>query len=576
MSWRPVTHPLRELRTLRTLRTERTAPTPHAARARLAADRAADVLRPLLCVVRGLRRQSVWLRSWWIRGPKERRGPVLALTAVLLLAVSLVPYGPALAVLALAAAAAWTGRDPSGDDTGPGEAAEARLQCLYEALTPWFSNADDPAARYTHGGRWGSAFTDFAFDGDGRLSRLHLRYPAWFTDQDPAARTRVEDALRAKAGRGREYRFTWDEEDNHLLLTALAPLPTDIAAQRFVTAPGESVLGFTDTVSTRRTTPVTTTGGTVRQAPPVIWRTGPRTTEPHLLALGHPGSGTTTLLRSLALQALHHGDLLLIDGQGSGEYAFLTGRPGVLAVETGLTGALTALEWAAHETERRLSAVNRARRTGHPAPPDARRPLWIVLDRPTALARLAAAEGRTDPQALLDTPLRHGRAAAVTVAAADTLDAAADLSPALAAHCRARVALGQLTAEQAHGVLGAPPATTPAPDTPPGRGYARVGRGPVRRLQVPYTPDPYDDEAGDDLRSAVLGLLPPRHAPAASGAAAAVGVPAPAGQPTAGQAASGQPTAGRPPAGPPAGQPTAGQATNTSPPPASTSTAPPD
>ena len=62
--------------------------------------------------------------------------------------------------------------------------------------------------------------------------------------------------------------------------------------------------------------------------------------------------------------------------------------------------------------------------------------------------------------------------------------------------------------------LGALPATTPAADVPPGRGYARLGAGPVHRLQVPSTPDPYDDATSDTDRKAVLALLPPRTTPA--------------------------------------------------------------
>src|SRR5207244_13564033 len=120
-----------------------------------------------------------------------------------------------------------------------------------------------------------------------------------------------------------------------------------------------------------------------RDGPPVVWRTGIRSTAPHLLIMGQPGSGTSTLLRSLALQALQHGDVVVVEG-GTGEYACLTGRDGVLAVECGLTGALTSLEWAALETERRLIAANRARQAGQPPPEDTRRPLWLLLDRPRA------------------------------------------------------------------------------------------------------------------------------------------------------------------------------------------------
>lgn len=82
-----------------------------------------------------------------------------------------------------------------------------------------------------------------------------IRYPAYFTDGEIDSRTRIEQLLHAKSGRGREYHFEWDEEGNRLTVTVLSPLPTDIAAQRFVTTPGETVLGFTDPTQVQRTLP---------------------------------------------------------------------------------------------------------------------------------------------------------------------------------------------------------------------------------------------------------------------------------------------------------------------------------
>jgi hypothetical protein len=180
-----------------------------------------------------------------------------------------------------------------------------------------------------------------------------------------------------------------------------------------------------------------------------------------------------------------------------------------MAVESGLAGTLATLEWAAHETERRLIAVNRARQAGRTAPDDVRRPLWILVDRPTVLSQLAHAEGRPDPQDLLEIPLRHGRAAGVTVAVADHLDGAEALSQVVIAQTRARVLLGAVSAEQTHAVLGAPQCSTSATEVPPGRGCVRLGSGPVLRVQVPATPDPYDEDAGDGHRQAVMALLPP-------------------------------------------------------------------
>ncbi|MFJ5550762.1 hypothetical protein [Streptomyces sp. NPDC093225] len=475
--------------------------------ARTAADSATDVFHPLLTIGRGLRVLAATGRRRWADTPKDRRGPTLFLVAACLLAVVLVPYGPLLAVGAVTVAAAWHGRDRTPTRTGPSDAETERLAGLYEALVPYFAVPEDPAPLFAHGGAWDKALSGYAFDAAGRLTTLRIRYPAYFTDGEAASRARIEQLLHAKSGRGREYLFAWDEEANQLDMSVLPALPTEIPAQPFVTAPGEVVLGFTDTSVVQRTLPVTE-DGRPRDAPAVLWRTGGRATEPHLLAVGQPGSGTSTLVRSLALQALRHGEVLIVDGGAAGEYACLMGRAGVLAVECGLAGALATLEWAAHETERRLIAANRARQAGRPAPDDTRRPLWILLDRPSVLGHLAHAEGRPDPLALLQVPLRHGRSATVTVVVAEQFENLELLTDGVFAHTRARIVLGPASASQVAGVLGAPPSTTPPAVVPPGRGYARLGMGPVHRLQVPATPDPYDDATSATHRQAVLDLLP--------------------------------------------------------------------
>ncbi|MGW7544959.1 hypothetical protein ACWGKQ_28230 [Streptomyces sp. NPDC054770] len=478
--------------------------------ARTAADNATDVLHPLITVTRGLSRLASAGRHRWAETPKDKRGSLLFLVASVVLVVALVPYGPLLAVITLMAASAWHGRERTAPPPeGPDESQTQRLQSLYEALVPYFSAAEDPAPLYAHGGEWEKAFLAHEFDDAGRLGQLLLRYPAYFPDGEPTARTRIENLLTAKSGRGREYHFAWDEEGNRLTVTVLAPLPTDITAQRFVTAPGETVLGFTDPSEVQRTLPLAY-GDEQRDVPPVVWRTGARSTEPHLLVMGRPGSGTSTLLRSVALQALQYGEVLIVEGGGTGEYLCLGGRDGVLGVECGLAGALAGLEWATNETERRLIALNRARQAGHPPPDDCRRPLWILLDRPSAFVHLAAADGHQDPQTLLQVPLRHGRAANVTVVVAEQLDSADALSEAVQQHTRARVVLGPALPDELAAALGAPPHTTPLAQVPPGRGYARLGHGPVLRLQVPATPDPYDDATSEVDREAVLALLPPR------------------------------------------------------------------
>ncbi|MFF4380064.1 hypothetical protein [Kitasatospora sp. NPDC001547] len=478
--------------------------------ARTAGDHASDMFAPLSVIGRGLRHHVDWARSRWQDTPKERRGPTLFLTAALLIGVYLLPHGLLFALIALMASAAWAGRAPRAAPAQPApDVADVKLGALYAALTPYLCGPEDANPLYHFEGGYKNAFSDWEFDGEGRLSRLELTYPAYFTDTEPAARARIEQVVQGKAGRAREYRFDWDEESNRLRIAALAPLPTDIVAQRFVAAPGEVVLGFTDEGGTARTIPVTR-GGTTVQQPPVVWRTGPRSAEPHLLVLGVTGYGTSSLLRSIALQALPYGDLVVVDGAGTGEHACLVNRPGVHTVETSLHGALAALEWAVGETERRLAALNAARHAGGAPPEDVTRPLWLLLDHPTELSELAQAEGRPDPQDLLELPLRHGRAARVTVVVADDLQARHRLTATVRATTRARVVLGPAGPDEGHDALGAPLDIVPAVHAPVGRGYARIGNGTPVRLQVPTTVDPLDDEAPAPLRDAVIALLPHR------------------------------------------------------------------
>ncbi|MFF0410800.1 hypothetical protein ACFYUY_10190 [Kitasatospora sp. NPDC004745] len=478
--------------------------------ARTAGDHASDMFAPLSVIGRGLRHHAGWTKDRWQTTPKERRGPTLFLVAAMAVGVYLLPHGLLFALIALMASAAWAGRAPKAAPAPAApDVADVKLGALYAALTPYLCGPEDANPLYHFEGSYKDAFGSWEFDAEGRLSRLELGYPAYFTDTEPTARARIEQVVQGKAGRAREYRFDWDEESNRLRIAALTPLPTDIVAQRFVAAPGEIVLGFTDEDGTARTIPVSR-GGAIAQQPPVVWRTGPRSAEPHLLALGVTGYGTSSLIRSVALQALPYADLVVIDGAGTGEHACLVNRPGVHTVETSLHGALAALEWAVQETDRRLAALNASRHAGTAPPEDVTRPLWLLLDHPTELSELAHAEGRPDPQDLLELPLRHGRAARVTVVIADDLEARDRITPTVRATTRARVVLGPAGPEEGHAALGAPLDIVPAAHAPVGRGYARIGNGAPVRLQVPTTVDPLDDEAPAPLRDAVIALLPHR------------------------------------------------------------------
>ena len=530
-----------------------------------------EVLHPLITIARGLLRMALAVHRRWRRTPADRRGSAVLLAGLAVLAVALLPHGPTLAAAALATTAAWFGRRPArrrspdrpherpgkhgtGDRPAPArepaparrllprldapddgrDGRSARLRSLHEALLPFFAlpHDPDPQPLYGYDGVWQRAVEQAEFTEDGRIRLLRLRCPSWFPSADHRRRLPVERLLAARCGPDREYRFDWQPERALLEVCALGPLPGGIHAQRFVTGPGEIVLGFTDPGALARTLPVTR-AGLACDAPPVLWRTGGAPRQPHLLAAGTQGSGTSTLLRSVALQALEYAEVVLVDGAGTGEFDCFAGCAGVLRTESTASGVASALEWAAAETERRLLAAVRARRAGAPVPEEVRRPLWLMVDRPAACAGYEYGAA-CDPWRLLETPLRHGRAARVTVAAAEHAAALPAPAPAAYAHRPAhplwtaactRVVLGAPPADRCAALLGEAAPVPPAAELPPGRGWARLGDGAVLRLQVPATPDPYDETAGARERDAVRGLLAER---AAAGAAPVPGAGRPA------------------------------------------------
>ncbi|MYV98121.1 ATP-binding protein [Streptomyces sp. SID3343] len=468
-----------------------------------------DTFSPVLTLTRGLRKQAAWARNWWKAAGADKRKVGAAGVAAMVLALYFLPYAPIVTVVLVLGSAAWLGRGekPPAPEPAP-DPTDVRLQAVYNGLVPYLADDHDPARIFHPGGPYQDAFRHWELDGD-RITRLELAYSPYFTDNDPAARARVERALQAKTGRGREYLYDWDTENNHLTLAALSPLPPPVPAQPYVTAPREILLGITDTTSTNRLTPIRV-DNTTRQLPPVMWRTGNRSIDPHLLAVAAPGAGKSNLLRTIALQAARDGDLVVVDGSGSGDFACLVGRKNILRVETGYQGTIEILTWLRHETQRRIAAVTHAKQHGTPVPDNARRPLWVILDEITELTESATAQGATDPQEFLDLPLRLGRAAHVGIVTSVRPAHLDRLRPALVADTHTRIVLGSLDPEVTGVVLGATPGISGGEAMPPGRGYVRIGNNAVIRIQIPYTPDPLEDDTCEADRRRVLDLLPPR------------------------------------------------------------------
>jgi hypothetical protein len=425
-----------------------------------------------------------------------------------------------------------------------------RLQAVYNGLVPYLQNGDDPDQHFTPGGGYRDAFTAWEFDEQDRLLRLRFDYSQYFRDGEADSRAKVERALEGKIGHSNEYLYAWDEEGNHLDVRILPPLPDGIGAQPWPVADIEFVLGVTDPDSAGRLIPVTVAdpdagedtltpataaaagvppGFTVVQLAPVIWRLGSPAAAPHLLVTGGPHTGKSTAVRSLLGQALARGHrVAVVDTDQTAEYGALVGRSGVLRVTEEPADSLDLLDWFGLEVERRAErgvgairseAVRDARNGAQvadgtsadapsgagpaevpdrgaqaaegasgaaPGEADDDAPLWLFVDDLPELCAAAARLGRRDPQDTLAALARRARFARTTVVVTARQDQAAALRPALRNQLTARVALGRVDPAVSTLLFGGTLELGGAHVMPPGRGYARIGSGPVIRLQTPY------------------------------------------------------------------------------------------
>ncbi|HZU57108.1 MAG TPA: FtsK/SpoIIIE domain-containing protein [Actinocrinis sp.] len=291
-------------------------------------------------------------------------------------------------------------------------------------------------------------------------------------------------------------------------------------------------------------------GFRVAQLAPVIWRLGTPNANPHLLLTGGPGTGKSTAVRSLLGQALARGHrIAVIDTDQTAEYGALAGRPNVLRITEEPADSLDLLDWFGLEIERRaeqargadaaaaaaadaqsaaVAAAAEARLDaarseseaaseldtasghdavqGHEAGPDEARsarepaapgtehgqaaepPLWLFVDDLPELCAAAARLGRPDPQDTLAVLARKARFARTTLVITARIDQVAALRPALRNQLTSRIALGKVDAVTSTLLFGGTLELGGAQVMPQGRGYARIGSGPVIRLQTPYAP----------------------------------------------------------------------------------------
>jgi hypothetical protein len=455
--------------------------------------RALDVGHPVVVLLRGSRAMSKDVKTWWSEAgakKKDIRDAVAVVFVICAVATGFQPYGVLLLIAIWAGAATWLGRDRPDPGADPEtDAHKARLQSAYNGLVPYLMDGHDPDERFKPGGNYRAAFTEWEFDEADRLIGLKLQYSPFFKDGESDSRSKVERAIEGKIGQHNEYLYDWDEEGNKLAVRILPPLPTGIPAQAWKVAEIEYVLGFTDPTSTARLIPVQLIPDgdelTVELAP-VVWRHGRFAAEPHLLVTGVLGSGKSNLLRSLAAQALGHGQrITAIDAERTGHFDELTGREGVVRVESQPTEALELLHWVAAESSRRAEQLRDAGDVDDTLTTEVLKPLWVFVDELPSLAEAATRMGLADPQDLLADLMRQGRTTGITVVVSCRAERVAEIRATVRNQAHARVGLGQLPPGASTVLFGGTLEIGGPAVLPPGRGFARVGGGPVVRLQVP-------------------------------------------------------------------------------------------
>ena len=502
--------------------------------------RLGEILYPVILVLRGLRRAATGGRAWWTARSTRRRQIEAALLAAVLVTVGLLPYGPAILILGFLCWAGWLGRDTAPKDADPESKAHiCRLQAVYDGLVPYLHDEHDPDQHFKPGGGYRDAFTSWEFDEHDRLTGFIVDYSQYVRDGEAECRAKVERAIEGKVGRGNEFLYDWDEEGNHLRVRVLPPLPGGLAAQPWPVAEIEYVLGITDPDSAGRLVPVlmpdepgvepeplpANLAARTADAPegwhsavvaPVVWRVGTPCPHPHLLVTGSSGSGKTTALRSLLGQALGRGQqVAVIDIEQTEAYADLAGRPGVRGVVEDPERALELLDWFGLECERRAErrraeaeAVANGDTTSFPAlkvldatadglrqpqvlmePAEPTEPaLWLCIDGLPELLDAAASLGRPQLEETLASLARKARYAGVLLLATARDERVLQLRPALRAQLTVRVAMGTVDPSVSTALFGGTLELGGSLRRPVGRGYVRVGTGPVIRLQTPYAP----------------------------------------------------------------------------------------
>jgi hypothetical protein len=344
---------------------------------------------------------TLGLRFAWGRLDRLERTLGIAGLGTLLALLRPYPLASALAVAALGLAVWWLSSPPPAPAPGPeppGEEAQlaaevfAAVRHLLGAPTLEQAYRTETNAEYAaRGGHGERATIPFQRPPDpADYVRVHLqRDPDGTIRLDEHGRPVVEAVrLRCRptferAQRGQRLQRQLEDvlttrtladwrTHNRPIFRRVPDLPTHIdhAATRAVLAlvgPTELVLGPTDPDSPF-----------ARELAGTHWLVVNQDEHPNVLVVGRIGFGKSTAGRHLAAWLLAQGaELLVADGKG-GEFTYLAGRPGVLAVAHAPADILALAAWHREELDRRKDLVETAARRGRPLPEF--RPLMLVTD----------------------------------------------------------------------------------------------------------------------------------------------------------------------------------------------------